>query len=67
MSDLAFKFPIKKAISRVEIPFSFQQNFNPNKKNFHTYISIKNTPKLYIDITDKNKIDKYILNNNIKK
>ena len=66
MSDLAFKFPIKKAISRVEIPFSFQQNFNPNKKNFHTYISIKDTPKLYIDLSDENKMDKFLLSNNIE-
>ena len=66
MSDLAFQFPISKAISRVEIPFSFQQNFNQNKKNFHTYITIKDTPKLYIDLSNENKMDKFLLSNKIE-
>ncbi len=66
MSDLAFQFPISKAISHVEIPFSFQQNLNHNKKNFYTYITIKNTPKLYIDISDDTKMDKFLLSNNIE-
>ena len=61
MKDLAFKFPISNAISRVEIPFSFQNNLNSQNDNnrFHTYITIKNTPKLYIDISDDKKMDKF--------
>ena len=68
MKDLAFKFPISNAISRVEIPFSFQNNLNSQNDNncFHTYITIKNTPKLYIDISDDIKMDKFLLSNNIE-
>ena len=68
MKDLAFKFPLQNALSKVEIPFSFQQNLNSQKNNnrFHSYITIKDTPKLYIDISDDNKMDKFLLSNTIE-
>ena len=68
MKDLAFKFPIEKPLSKVEIPFSFQQNLNGQKDSnrFHSYITIKDTPKLYIDISDDIKMDKFLLSNNIE-
>ena len=67
MKDLAFKFPISNAISRFEIPFSFQNSlYYQNDNTFHTYIIIKNTPKLFIDISDNNKMDIFLLSNNIE-
>ena len=68
MKDLAFKFPIENPLSKVEIPFAFQQNLNGQKNNnrFHSYITIKDTPKLYIDVSDDNKMDKFLLSNNIE-
>jgi len=61
MKDLAFKFPIKESLSKVEIPFSFQQNLDDpnNDSRFHSYITIKDTPRLYIDISDDQKIDEF--------
>ena len=54
MKDLAFKFPLKESFSQVEIPFSFSQNLDGSNNNsrFHTYITIKDTPKLHIDISE---------------
>ena len=68
MKDLAFKFPIAKSLSRVEIPFSFQQNLNSENNNnrFHSYITIKDTPKLYIDISDDNNMDEFLISDNIE-
>lgn len=68
MKELAFKFPIENPLSKVEIPFAFQQNLNSQKNNnrFHSYITIKDTPKLYIDISDDNKMDKFLLSNTIE-
>ena len=68
MKELAFKFPIENPLSTVEIPFAFQQNLNSQKNNnrFHSYITIKDTPKLYIDISDDNKMDKFLLSNTIE-
>ena len=68
MKDLAFKFPIEKSLSKVEIPFSFQQNLNSDNNNnrFHSYITIKDTPKLYIDISDDNNMDEFLLSDNIE-
>jgi len=59
--DLAFRFPIQDAFSKVEIPFSFQQNLDDpnNDSRFHSYITIKDTPRLYIDISDDQKVDKF--------
>ena len=61
MKDLAFKFPIQESFSKVEIPFSFQQNLDDpnNDSRFHSYITIKDTPRLYIDISDDEKLDKF--------
>ena len=60
MKDLAYKFPIRDAFSKVEIPFSFQQNLDDpnNDSRFHSYITIRDTPKLFIDISDEKKVDK---------
>ena len=60
MKDLAYKFPIRDAFSKVEIPFSFQQNLDDpnNDSRFHSYITIRDTPKLFIDISDEQKVDK---------
>ena len=60
MRDLAFRFPIQESFSKVDIPFSFQQNLDdPNKdSHFHSYIRITGTPTLYMDISDDHKIDK---------
>ena len=68
MKDLAFKFPIEKSLSKVEIPFSFQQNLNSDNNNnrFHSYIPIKDTPKLYITISDDNNMDEFLLIDNIE-
>ena len=68
MKDLAFKFPIEKSLSKVEIPFSFQQNLNSENNNnrFHSFITIKDTPKLYIDISDDNNMDEFLLTDNIE-
>ena len=67
MKDLAFRFPIQESFSKVEIPFSFQQNLDdPNKDSrFHSYIRISDTPTLYMDISDDNKIDKLNMTANI--
>ena len=61
MKDLAFKFPLKESISKVEIPFSFTQNLDESNgdSHFHTYITIKDTPKLHIDISDDTKKEKF--------
>jgi hypothetical protein len=68
MVDLGFQFPLAKPISKVEIPFAFQQNLNSQKNDnrFHSYITIKDTPKLYIDISDDNKMDNFLLANKIE-
>ena len=60
MKDLAYKFPIKDSFSKVEIPFSFQENLDDpnNDSRFHSYITIKDTPRLFIDISDEQKMDK---------
>ena len=66
MKDIAFKFPIKESFSKVEIPFAFQQNlYEPNNNRFHSYITIKDVPKLYIDISSDEKMDKFNLTSNI--
>ena len=66
MKDIAFKFPIKESFSKVEIPFAFQQNLDePNNNRFHSYITIKDIPKLYIDISNDEKMDKFNLTSNI--
>ena len=61
MKDLAFLFPLKDSLSKIEIPFSFSQNLDePNgNSRFHTYITIKDTPKLHIDISDEPKKVKF--------
>ena len=67
MKELAFKFPLKESFSKVEIPFAFQQNLDePNNTCFHSYITIKDTPKLYIDISDDKKMDKFKLTSTIE-
>ena len=68
MKDMAFKFPLKESFSKVEIPFAFQQNLEEqnNTSSFHSYITIKDTPKLYIDISDDKKMDKFNLSSTIE-
>ena len=68
MKDLAFKFPLKESISKVEIPFSFTQNLDESNgdSHFHTYITIKDTPKLHIDISDDTKKEKFEKISNIE-
>ena len=67
MKDFAFKFPLENSFSKVEIPFAFQQNLEKaNNSRFHSYITIKDTPKLYIDISDDKKMDKFKLSTTIE-
>ena len=67
MKDFAFKFPLANSFSKVEIPFAFQQNLEEaNNSRFHSYITIKDTPKLYIDISDDKKMDKFKLSSTIE-
>ena len=68
MKELAFKFPLRESFSKVEIPFAFQQNLDERNNNsrFHSYITIKDTPKLYIDISDDKKMDKFKLTSTIE-
>ena len=67
MKDFAFKFPLANSFSKVEIPFAFQQNLEEaNNSRFHSYITIKDTPKLYIDISDDQKMDKFKLSSTIE-
>ena len=68
MKELAFKFPIQESFSKVEIPFSFHQNLDEpnNNSRFHTYITIKDVPKLHIDISDETKMSKFELSSNIE-
>ena len=68
MKDFAFKFPLKQSFSKVEIPFAFQQNLDEpnNDSRFHSYITIKDTPKLYIDVSDDKKMDKLNLSSTIE-
>ena len=68
MKELAFKFPLRESFSKVEIPFAFQQNLDEpnNNSRFHSYITIKDTPKLYIDISDDKKMDKFKLASTIE-
>ena len=66
--ELAFKFPIEGSFSKVEIPFAFQNNLeekNPGNK-FHSYIKIKDTPTLYIDISNNSNVDKLLLSSTIE-
>ena len=67
LKDLAFRFPMKESFSKVEVPFSFQQNLDdPDKdSHFHSYIRITGTPTLYMDISDDHKIDKLNMVSNI--
>ena len=67
LKDLAFRFPMKESFSKVEVPFSFQQNLDdPDKdSHFHSYIRIADTPTLYMDISDDHKIDKFKMVSNI--
>ena len=67
LKDLAFKFPIKNSFSEVAIPFAFQQHFHDsnNDSRFHSYITIKDTPRLLIDISDDVKKDKFKLASDI--
>ena len=64
MKDMA----LKESFSKVEIPFAFQQNLEEqnNTSSFHSYITIKDTPKLYIDISDDKKMDKFNLSSTIE-
>ncbi len=68
MKDFAFKFPLANSFSKVEIPFAFQQNLEEknNKNRFHSYITIKDTPKLYLDISDDKKMDGFLLSSTIE-
>ena len=67
MKDFAFKFPLANSFSKVEIPFAFQQNLEEaNNSRFHSYITIKDNPKLYIDISDDQKMDKFKLSSTIE-
>ncbi|MCQ2817104.1 MAG: nucleotidyltransferase domain-containing protein [archaeon] len=68
ITDLAFKFPLKESFSKVEIPFSFQNNLNDNSKsaNFHSYIKIQDTPTLYLDISSEENVDKLFLASTIE-
>ncbi len=68
MKDFAFKFPLKQSFSKVQIPFAFQQNLDEpnNDSRFHSYITIKDTPKLYIDVSDDKKMDKFNLSSTIE-
>ena len=68
MKELAFKFPLRESFSKVEIPFACQQNLDEpnNNSRFHSYITIKDTPKLYIDISDDKKMDKFKLTSTIE-
>lgn len=68
MKDFAFKFPLENSFSKVEIPFAFQQNKEENQRNdrFHSYITIKDTPKLYLDISNEEKTDKFLLSSTIE-
>ena len=66
--EVAFKFPIEGSFSKVEIPFAFQNNLeenNPGNK-FHSYIKIKDTPTLYIDISTNSNVDKLLLSSTIE-
>ena len=66
--ELAFKFPIEGSFSKVEIPFAFQNNLeekNPGNK-FHSYIKIKDTPTLYLDISTNSNVDKLLLSSTIE-
>ena len=66
--EIAFKFPIEGCFSKVEIPFSFQNNLeesNPGNK-FHSYIKIKDTPTLYLDISTNSNVDKLLLSSTIE-
>jgi hypothetical protein len=66
--ELAFKFPIEGSFSKVEIPFAFQNNIEEKNagNKFHSYIKIKDTPTLYIDISNNSNIDKLLLSSTIE-
>ena len=61
--NLAFRFPIQKSLGKVEIPFAFQQNFKDSNDDsrFHSYITLKGIPRLFIDVSDDDKKDKFKL------
>jgi hypothetical protein len=65
--ELAFKFPIEGSFSKVEIPFAFQNNIDQNNQDnkFYSYIKIKDTPTLYLDISNENNINKLFLSSSI--
>ena len=60
MKDNGFQISDSGHLQQVEIPFSFQQNLDDpnNDSRFHSYIIIKDTPRLYVDIPDEQKVDK---------
>jgi hypothetical protein len=68
MKELAYKFPMEASFSKVEIPFAFQNNIDQNSQDnkFHSYIKIKDTPTLYLDISTDNNIDKLFLSSAIE-
>ena len=64
---IGYNFPITNTISQVEIPFTFQQNLNSQKNNcLHSYITMKDVPKLIIDISDEKKMENFLVSNNIE-
>lgn len=68
VSNYAFKFPLENSFSKVEIPFAFQSNIdeNSNSNKFHSYIKIQETPTLYLDISNDEKVDKLFLSSTIE-
>ena len=68
VGNYAFKFPLENSFSKVEIPFAFQSNIDENSNNnkFHSYIKIQETPTLYLDISNDEKVDKLFLSSTIE-
>ena len=68
MKELAYKFPMEASFSKVEIPFAFQNNIDQNNQDnkFYSYIKIKDTPTLYLDISNENNINKLFLSSSIE-
>ena len=68
MKELAYKFPMEASFSKVEIPFAFQNNIDQNNQDnkFYSYIKIKDTPTLYLDLSTDNNINKLFLSSSIE-
>ena len=71
-NEYTFKFPLNGSFSNVEIPFAFQTSIDSTSPNssssnkFYSYITLKDTPTLHLDISNEANVDKLLLPSTIE-